>query len=56
MTMRGFDEDDFREVGAIIADALVQTRTLGALARSKRARSVERRPLYPGFRRLPAWS
>jgi glycine hydroxymethyltransferase len=48
-TMRGFDEADFREVGAIICEALADDPDLGAL----RARSdalCERRPLYPGFR------
>ena len=48
-TMRGFDEDDFREVGRIIAGALGDSPDLPALA----ARSKElcrRRPLYPGFR------
>jgi glycine hydroxymethyltransferase len=48
-TMRGFDEDDFREVGRIIVGALGDAPELGALA----ARSEElcrRRPLYPGFR------
>jgi hypothetical protein len=47
--MRGFDEDDFREVGRIICDALSDAADVPALA----ARSVElcrRRPLYPGFR------
>jgi glycine hydroxymethyltransferase len=48
-TMRGFDEDDFREVGRIIAGALGERPDLTALA----ARSTilcEKRPLYPGFR------
>jgi glycine hydroxymethyltransferase len=48
-TMRGFDEEDFREVGRIIVEALGPDPDLGALA----ARSLtlcERRPLYPGFR------
>jgi glycine hydroxymethyltransferase len=48
-TMRGFDEDDFREVARIIAGALDPMPELEALA----ARAValcERRPLYPGFR------
>jgi glycine hydroxymethyltransferase len=48
-TMRGFEEEDFREVGRIIVDALGGAPDLGALA----ARSDElcrRRPLYPGFR------
>ena len=48
MTMRGFDEDDFREVGAIISGALGESGDVAALA----ARSLElceQRPLYPGF-------
>jgi glycine hydroxymethyltransferase len=51
VTMRGFDEDDLREVGAIIAGALGD----GDLA-ALRARSdtlCERRPLYPGYRGYP---
>jgi glycine hydroxymethyltransferase len=53
-TMRGFDEDDFREVGRIICDALTADPDVGALA----ARSIalcERRPLYPGFRGYTAY-
>ena len=48
-TMRGFDEDDFREVGMIIAEALGEGADVAALA----ARSdglCDKRPLYPGFR------
>jgi glycine hydroxymethyltransferase len=48
-TMRGFDEDDFGEVGKIICEALGDAPDLGALA----ARSLalcDKRPLYPGFR------
>ncbi|MEO5633065.1 serine hydroxymethyltransferase [Gaiella sp.] len=48
-TMRGFDEDDFREVGRIIVDALSDGADIEALG----ARSValcDKRPLYPGFR------
>jgi glycine hydroxymethyltransferase len=48
-TMRGFDQEDFREVGRIIVEALGPEPDLSALA----ARSValcDRRPLYPGFR------
>jgi glycine hydroxymethyltransferase len=48
-TMRGFDEDDFREVGDIICNALADGADVAALA----ARSLalcEKRPLYPGFR------
>jgi glycine hydroxymethyltransferase len=48
-TMRGFEEDDFREVGAIIAEALSDDADVGALA-SRSAALCERRPLYPGFR------
>jgi glycine hydroxymethyltransferase len=55
VTMRGFDEDDLREVGAIIAGALAD----GADIDSLRGRSeglCERRPLYPGFRGYPAYT
>jgi glycine hydroxymethyltransferase len=48
-TMRGFDEDDFREVGSIITGALSEEADIAGLA----ARSLalcEKRPLYPGFR------
>ena len=48
-TMRGFDEEDFREVGRVICGALGDSPDLAALA----ARSEElcnRRPLYEGFR------
>jgi len=48
-TMRGFDADDFREVGRIICGALSDDADIGALA----ARSLalcDRRPLYQGFR------
>ena len=52
-TMRGFDEDDFREVGDIICRALKDDADLDAL----RARSdalCAKRPLYAGFRGYPA--
>jgi glycine hydroxymethyltransferase len=48
-TMRGFDDEDFREVGRIIAGALSDGADVGALG----ARSIalcEKHPLYPGFR------
>jgi glycine hydroxymethyltransferase len=48
-TMRGFTEDDFREVGSIIVDALGDGADAAALA----ARSLalcDAHPLYPGFR------
>ena len=47
-TMRGFDEDDFREVAKIIAGALGDD-DLGALADQSEALCAKR-PLYPGFR------
>jgi glycine hydroxymethyltransferase len=47
-TMRGFDEEDFREVGQIIAGALGDG-DLGELAARAEA-LCEKRPLYPGFR------
>ena len=48
-TMRGFDEDDFREVGSIIASALADDADVASLAGRSLA-LCERRPLYPGFR------
>jgi glycine hydroxymethyltransferase len=48
-TMRGFDEDDFREVGEIIAEALGDVPDLGALAARSEALCTKR-PLYSGFR------
>ncbi len=48
-TMRGFDEEDFREVGRVIAGALVADADLGALAERSLA-LCDKRPLYPGFR------
>jgi glycine hydroxymethyltransferase len=48
-TMRGFDEEDFREVGRIICDALSDDADLAALAARSTA-LCDKRPLYPGFR------
>jgi glycine hydroxymethyltransferase len=48
-TMRGFDEEDFREVGRIIVGALGDGADLGALAARSEALCAKR-PLYPGFR------
>jgi glycine hydroxymethyltransferase len=48
-TMRGFDEDDFREVGRIMAAALADGADVDALAQRSLA-LCDRRPLYPGFR------
>ncbi len=47
-TMRGFDEEDFREVGRIIVEALQQHADLNALA-SRAETLCTKRPLYPGF-------
>jgi glycine hydroxymethyltransferase len=49
MTMRGFDEDDFREVGRIICEALRESPDLGAL-RGRVAALCAKWPLYDGFR------
>ena len=48
-TMRGFDEDDSRDVGGIIVDALADGADLNAL-RSRAEALCAKRPLYPGFR------
>jgi glycine hydroxymethyltransferase len=48
-TMRGFDEEDFREVGRIIVGALGEDADLGALAGRSEALCAKH-PLYPGFR------
>jgi len=49
MTMRGFDEDDFRETGQIIVEALTDAPDLDRL-RARVDALCEKRPLYPGFR------
>ena len=51
VTMRGFDEDDLREVGAIIAGALGDGDLDGA-ARPER-RALPSAPALPGLPRLP---
>ena len=48
-TMRGFDEDDFREVGRITCEALAADADLAAL-RERSLALCDARPLYPGFR------
>src|SRR5215207_6094293 len=48
-TMRGFDEEDFREVGRIIVGALGDSPQLGAL-RARAEELCRKRPLYPGWR------
>src|SRR5438128_27255 len=54
-TMRGLDEEDFREVGRIIAAALSDDPDLAALSARSEA-LCERRPLYPGFRGYTSYS
>jgi glycine hydroxymethyltransferase len=49
VTMRGFEEEDMREVGAIIAGALADGADLADLAR-RSEELLERHPLYPGSR------
>src|SRR6187431_2862868 len=47
-TIRGFDEDDFREVGRIVVEALGPDAEVAAL-RARSEALCARRPLYPGF-------
>ncbi|MBM2821335.1 MAG: serine hydroxymethyltransferase [Thermoleophilia bacterium] len=54
MTMRGLDEDDFREVGRLICEALEPSADLVALA-LRSAAVLERRPLYPGQAAFPTF-
>jgi glycine hydroxymethyltransferase len=54
MTMRGLDEDDFREVAAIICAALADDADVAALA-SRTAALLGRRPLYPGLPAFPSF-
>jgi glycine hydroxymethyltransferase len=48
-TMRGFDDEDFREVGQIIVEALGDGADVDVL-RSRAEALCAKRPLYPGFR------
>jgi glycine hydroxymethyltransferase len=48
-TMRGFDEEDFREVGQIMVGALADDADLSPLVARTDALCAKR-PLYPGFR------
>jgi glycine hydroxymethyltransferase len=48
-TMRGFDEEDFREIGRIIVGALADDADVAALV-ARTEEICDRRPLYPGFR------
>jgi glycine hydroxymethyltransferase len=52
MTMRGLDEDDFREVGRIMCDALADGADVEALA-ARSSALVARRPLYAGLSSFP---
>ncbi|HZU20619.1 MAG TPA: serine hydroxymethyltransferase [Gaiellaceae bacterium] len=54
-TMRGFDDDDFREVGAVICEALQDTADVEAL-RERALALCDKRPLYPGFRGYTSFS
>ena len=49
VTMRGFDENDSREVAAIVCGALEDSADLESL-RARSEALLDRRPLYPGFR------
>src|SRR5438105_6102851 len=53
-TMRGLDEEDFREVGRIIAGALGESPDLAEL-RARTEAICEKHPLYPGFRGFPTY-
>jgi glycine hydroxymethyltransferase len=53
-TMRGFDEDDFREVGRIICEALRADADVAPLAARAEA-LCEKRPLYEGFQGYTAF-
>ncbi len=48
-TMRGFDEDDFREVARLMCGALADDPDLATL-RERSLALCDARPLYPGFR------
>ncbi len=54
VTMRGFDEEDLSEVGAIIVEALGAEADVPALC-ERSAALCERRPLYAGFRGYTAF-
>ena len=53
-TIRGFDDDDFREVGRIVVEALADGADVDVLRASAQA-LCDRRPLYPGFRGYPTY-
>jgi glycine hydroxymethyltransferase len=53
-TMRGFDEEDFHEIGQVIAGALADEADVAAL-RARTEALCERHPLYPGYRGFPTY-
>jgi glycine hydroxymethyltransferase len=53
-TMRGMDDEDFREIGGIIVGALGESPDLDRL-RSRTEALCAKRPLYPGFRGWTAY-
>ena len=53
-TIRGFDDDDFREVGRIVVEALADGADVDVLRAGAQA-LCDRRPLYPGFRGYPTY-
>jgi glycine hydroxymethyltransferase len=54
VTMRGFLEDDLREVGSIITEALVESPDVDGL-RARAETLCDRHPLYAGFRGYTAY-
>ena len=48
-TMRGMDEDSFREIGRVIVEALGDSPDLAALS-GRIEKLCDEHPLYPGFR------
>jgi glycine hydroxymethyltransferase len=55
VTMRGFEEEDLREVGSIVVDALSDDADIAALSARSEA-LCDRHPLYPGFRGYVSFS
>jgi glycine hydroxymethyltransferase len=53
-TMRGFDAEDFNEVGEIICEALAESPDIAGLA-SRSEELCRKRPLYPSFRGFPTY-
>jgi glycine hydroxymethyltransferase len=54
VTMRGFDEEDMREVGGIIVGALDASADIASL-RSRSDAVCRKRPLYPDFQGFTAY-